>query len=283
MGAEDASNPTLEDAIDPVHRLNVVTAIAQPLAREESLAPKNRTMLQDDGIYHVLKYTPDFQASALRSNPTVFQVTGDHLYVHDMAGGYPTFVRLGSDSNPWIRLRAGMTIRRSFAKIALFTWQLTGYGTANVPTATLYVSTGPLIEDADPIDGLCAGTYADSRGVATTAGVTLFGGLGIGLDTDPKSLPTTGVLGGILVLTNTDLANTLLIKFASPGQQYPLLPGQTLTLTLSQRLYQTSSGGVIIVPLLFTLAGTCTYAFILSPFEIDPTNSMNAYSGALVP
>lgn len=281
QGVVIAPDRDRERASDPRERLAGATAMPAPLARDSALSPRNRTVLEDEAIYHVIRYTVPAAGFGPQKTPiVVHQVTGTHLYVHDICGGFPIFVRLGADSNPWIRLRPGLTLTRRFNKVSLFTW-MAGTNTAEIggTEATLYVSTGELFSDAPPIEGLCGGTWADNRGVATPAGVTLFGG--IGAPEVAGQMPTTGKIGGVLVLTNTDLSNTLLVKFGLQyGAGYPLLPGQSLTVTLTEKLYNTISGAFF--PSLACAAGTCAYSFILSPYEVDPIDLANFAASQVV-
>lgn len=275
----DASNPSPDLAFDPRERIEAAVNMPQPLPREESLSPRNRTLQQDESIYHALSYK--FGSTANDTGERVWQVSGDHVYVDELSPDMVGYIRLGESSNPWLRMRQGATYRRKFSKVAVrggnahFDHNAFAGSTFIGSQVRLYVSTGPLIEEAGPLqDGIAGSFMASADGIAdTTPRDPFVVYTGVNTFTNPQNLNwlTIGKHGGVLMLKNIDLVNTFYIKTDIPNivLGFPVGPGETLTAKLVGRLqgYYASEPNRTLK--IFTTAGTCKFAILVSPWEAD--------------
>jgi hypothetical protein len=269
------------ETTDPVLDVEDTLAIGEPRSKP---APNFRTILQDDVPYYLIRWS--LPVAPLFTEKT-YQITGDHVYCELLTGGNAVYIKLGPVSNPWIRLRQGMTYRRRFGTIRLVSPDEFGFEGV-VPSAVLYVSTGPLIIGDKQKDGIDANILAagpdrgDGGGplLATTVAQSFLGPIYGAVYASLGQPSSAGANGGALVIKNTDLANTLYISgTGTAGNGFPLLPGETFQATIAGRL--TGAGVTLVAPLVFTLAGTCAYAFILSPYEKDQYQDNAAASGGI--
>lgn len=229
--------------------------------------------------YRLLEYTAR-QDPPSPSNTTnaekYLDADGDHLSIAQVVGSLPVYVRLGQDSNPFIRVREGMVLTRPFRGV---TFRIGGKA-ANEQGHQLagarvlaYASHGPLIQ-------FPAKEYGFRRVPITR--------MGLSATTTPQgiesfvfgaSAPTFGRMGGTLLLKNTDVAATLLVQGVSGSAAalpaggalgFPLLPGETLALQLEEPagpdvMAALDGGGLYLA----AAAGTCSFALLASSCEID--------------
>ena len=269
-----------EPIIDPVHRVADFTRVDPSVKHASLLPPTNRTVLAGENIYQVIRHRfPDMVLSAGVPviQPKSYQVSGDHLHVAVLDTSRPVYVRLGPDSNPWIRVRRGMTLRRNFSKFTIVDTEHFFVGqppqdpsTTNTPGfATLYASVGPLIEDIGLEDGVLRELVTEEL-TATVAGVPL-----ASFYTVQRHLMTAGQVGAEVMITNLDLANT--VYFGAPGvgsgtAGVPIFPGASFSFKLRGRLSSENST-------LFVVAGTARVNVTFSPVEWDRYDMVNPGSG----
>jgi len=220
---------------------------------------------------------------------TEYNIGGDHLYCDRIDGSSPAYVRLNGKQGVPIRLQEGLVVRRLFEKFAVsFDWPQF-QDDRRVPgrfprtKVLLFATYGPfIIEKPMARYGARPGFLTRFSCLATTTPrvvwvdameeFSLF-------NTDPTEL--FGLDGASLVVKNTDLANTLFLKYTEPttdiapaevpGSEnwFPIEPGQSLEMTLDSIMRRQVTGlgaaGVFTSNIcVATRSGTCSYAFILS-------------------
>jgi hypothetical protein len=257
------------NAIDPRDRLREVMSIRPPRSKP---ARRDRTIADESTAYHLIRWRPEFKAG-FKLRDKRYTVAGDHLYVAELNGFSPVYVRLGPSTNPFIRLRRQMTLRRSFSQLTLRFSDPLGFGAgdlANIyPDVTLYASTGPFV-DVNDVVGVDASLIARSDLSASTTPIYLHTMFGTGQNL------TTGCYGGVVVIENTDGANDLYLGGGAGSQSsvntagFKIPPGATLTLQLAGRMGTTDiATGAAVGLRVFTLAGTATFSILISPYETD--------------
>lgn len=203
------------------------------------------------------------------------QAKGDHLYIAEVSGYNPIYARVGPDTNPFVRLEAGMTIRRPFYRVTFGVGDVRNEALGNravFSRALCYASVGPLIDPPPRSYGFSQPFFAS--GTATTTPIELFtsGALVSGN-------MTVGKRGGCVTLLNMDLVNTLWLVYmgglvATPMDPrnigaFPIVGGQAYSFPLdgsvSQRFAEDSGGAYYIG----TESGSCDYAVIGSRLEMD--------------
>lgn len=263
--ASDDTPPTREDPLTQVLRsLGILPARRKP-------TPKP-SQGDDESGYRSLRFAVDGTSGATDLFQGVqHQISGDHVTVAELNGLASFYVKLGAAGNPWIRLRAGMVIHRTFDRLTFKVAE------SNFPPITggavrgdvlVYASTGPLFVQPGPHEiGLDQTVLSFSDGMATAAGVTLFSGSPTyaGLD----GLVTTGKTGGVLVLSNLDIVSPLYVTFSGTNitttKGWPLRAGRDLILPFRSKMLAKSSSII-----LHTDTGvTVNYAAMLSPIEQD--------------
>lgn len=230
--------------------------------------------------YRVLRYQGAVNgvSSGTHDLEKYFDADGDHLSIAMISGSAPLYVRLGKDSNPFIRVREGMVLTRPFRGVTVrignvlaATTGLSQIGASMVA----YVSHGPLINFPPKQYGIRRlpltrdGLTADTTDQALSTFIFTGGTAGH---------PTLGRMGGTLIIKNTDLANTLYVcgaqralglSLPSGYERFPVAPGESLALQLEDMIAadtRRSDRGVLVIK---TLAGTCTFALFGSSLEID--------------
>lgn len=242
------------NSITPLERFESAREMSPP---HHSPPLKPRTTLEDQNIYMLLRWSPTQAAGAVKT----FQLSGDTIYCERTTGAAACYIKLGSGSNPWIRLRAGRTYKRKFSSISLRMADSASFQV--LPEVVLYVSTGAFIEDTRPPKlGLDANTLSDSAQVATTVAQSFLGTFQTGFDTF-----TVGASGGVLFIKNIDAANDLFLVGASAaGTGFKLAPGETFSCLLDSKLaVGTNPNGLKVQ----TSVGTCQYSFLVSGLEQD--------------
>lgn len=228
--------------------------------------------------YRLIEYLGVSVPSATSNNRNLekfIDADGDHLTIATVRGGAPVYVRVGPDPNPFIRVREGMVITRPFQGVTFRIGNLIANeaGQGRIAARVLaYVSHGPLVKFPPKEYGFKR-VPLTRYGLTATTGVQaleafVFGG----------SAPTLGLMGGTLIIKNTDNANTLYVvgqvsnmtALGSGSNGFPLYPGEALTLQLEQPLGGDATGLVDNGGLSFkTLAGTCEFALLGSSLELD--------------
>jgi hypothetical protein len=233
-----------------------------------------------NNIYNVIRFS--IQTGSSPYSPRVFDVSGDHLFIAEDSLNLAVYVRLGATRNPWIRVRAGDTLRRRFSRVAFRYSDEGGFsGSFSGRNQVIaYASYGPLVDRRDntPIRGLRS-TFNGWNGLlATTTPQTLgeilrpvvFSGLARTL--------SYGKVGGLLILRNTDAANTLLVlgpnnNFAA-NNGFPIRPTDPpLQLDLASMMEWVidSSAPTFAGIKLASNVGTCAFGALVSPWEQDRT------------
>lgn len=224
-----------------------------------------------------------------RNLSKTWNVQGDHLTVHSISGGAPVYVQLSGDEqdgNPFIRVREGMVLARSFKRV---TFRIGNSRLETASTSLLsarvvaFTSFGPLFANIPAKEyGLRRGFVALYDLEASTTSTELGTYLG---KTDHEGYPTFGKGGGSLTLMNTDLANDIYLipswgysnsaPYGSRGFG-PIRPGQSVTLTIEDpMLYNAAEpdvGGLIVK----TLSGTAKFSLIVSSGEMDDVDGEQA-------
>lgn len=259
-----------EPARNPVHRLMESVQIPPPVATESALPDRNRTILADENIYQVIRHRFEDNVSAPPAwipRPKVYQVSGDHLYVAQLDAMRPVYVRLGPDSNPWVRIRRGMTLKRKFSKVTVMDTNATsGVSNSIGQFLTMYASVGPLVADVALEQGAKFFIGTDELVIGPFPGTslgTLFllaGGVQWTLGQD----------GGELLISNLDLANTVFFG-QGPTAGVPIYPGASLRVTLRGRLAIGTN--------IFTLAGNANVNVTTTAMEWDRFDSVNPQAG----
>ncbi len=203
---------------------------------------------------------------------------GDTLTIMSVQGGLPLYVRLGADSNPFIRVRERMILTRPFRRV---TWRVGNLLTETATAAMMYakviamVSHGPLVQFPPKEYGIRRMPLMLYGLTATTANTDLSS---IIRKSAGAGYSTLGKGGGTLTIYNTDAANDLYVVplagyqgTLSAGSRGfgPIRPGASLSLQLEDCILSSAdaidAGGFIVK----TIAGTCTYALIGSSGEMD--------------
>lgn len=240
-----------------------------------------------ESSYYIARYAPTSIQEVQIGLPKIFQLYGDHIYIAEVNSSVPVYLQLGSSANPWIRIRQHATYRRAFSQFSIRATE--GNIGSNILTCDvlLYVSTGPLIIDDRMDDGLGAGHVSNdtAQDAAMVAGIVgqepwfrQVDGLNI-------SHPVTvGKNGGILTLKNTDLSNTLYFGFQGLTG-YPLGPGESISFKLSGRIQSDnlSTGAITRRFQVWTLIGTCAYAYLVSPLDTDTMDINSSLGGRIIP
>lgn len=203
---------------------------------------------------------------------------GDHITVAYLGGSLPLYIRVGSDDNPYIRLREGMVIRRPFRELLVVAGSppeqnlSMGLHSGHV---VLYTSFGPLLELPPKEYGL--------RRAPFTCQATLVAGLNNLLSTissalDGDYLATVGRHGGTLLIKNIDSINTFEIvgivrSLASSPRGMPIGPGESIPLQLEDVALAGISGAPVNALTeglgFYVVAGTCKIALLLTTDEVD--------------
>jgi len=228
-------------------------------------------------LEHSAMVNPASSAST-RGLDKSFDVDGDTLTIVSMTGGLPLYVRLGVDSNPFIRVRERMILTRPFRRVTFRVGNVVTESAVAGPLVAkivALVSHGPLVQFPPKEYGIRRMPIMLYGITATTANTELgnilrkSGGTG---------WSTLGKGGGTLTITNTDLVGELYLLPLTGGMGTPasgtrgygpLKPGQSISLQLEDVITYTADaadvGGLVIK----TLSGTCTYSLIGTCGEMD--------------
>lgn len=150
-------------------------------------------------------------------NGSLYEVTGDHLFLEELNGSDIVQVRLDSDRNPFITMEEGDTIRRPFQRFWVRSNSRNLFvDTINPVEAKFICSLGPVIYKAPKKYGMRGGMFS-TGGTATDAGVDAFANI-------PSQYPSIGnsrvavmKFGGTVIIDNRDTANDLFFYFGIPG------------------------------------------------------------------
>ncbi len=232
---------------------------------------------------HEYQATHPFGGPSTRTAIKSFDAEGDHLSIARVVGGLPVYVRLGKDSNPWIRVRAGMVLSRPFRR---FTFSLgndqgssLGAQHAEEVRVLAFTSFGPLFAQFPPKEyGFRRSPLMLYDLTATTTRSDLSDiVLGTAL-TSADASNTGGLYGGTLVIMNTDVANDLYLVnqvAASPDPTIgkrgfgPLRPGQSVALKLEDLPFRFATATDAAALGVFTTVGTCKFSVMLSSGESE--------------
>lgn len=269
--------------------------------------PSRSAATDPDTGYHIITYTgPNWILDLPATSVAVwkrYDHGGDHVHCADISGPDAILIRLGSFSNPTIRLKRGMTVRRKFSSLWITSVGLTAADStlARFRTdATLYVSTGPMFLDSGaPNPGrLERGFIGERNCVATTSSRLLMRDLWDRGHLQPDVPISVGRELETLLVRNDDLANTLYILYTlegsawggSAGQTaFPILPGQTITLPLGSQMqsFQSYQFGTPPAPVteffeglcVITASGTCRYSWLATANRTERINGREFYGG----
>lgn len=211
--------------------------------------------------------------------PRLISVSGDTLHVAEINGPIPIYVRLGADSNPYVRIRAGMTLKRKFSEITIRPGDTSAGLVPNPVKNTdvlFYVSFGDFIIEPAKEYGFKKGALA-WRDDATTTEQDLFRYANGG---STSSRATIGKIGGFFMVKNGSLMTRLFLRYGSnspvdavSSSIWPIDPGETLIVPLEQRgmtipynvSSPTSSDGITIQ----AESGTCPFYVMVGSNEVD--------------
>ena len=193
--------------------------------------------------------------------------TGDHLYVAEINGPDPWYVRIGPHTNPWIRLRQGMNIQREFRSLVFAITRNNSGSVDTNTTAILYTSRGSLVEQVLPNRYGARSPLVFAMTVSNTSSPIF--------TTIPAHHVTMGKDGGFMMLTNNDVINTIYISYDQLGafgqslSGTPIYPGQMMVMPLDNPMNSGIFGWQAVVA-----SGTADMRVILSSGErdlLDPT------------
>jgi len=219
-------------------------------------------------------------AAYTRDAEKTFQVRGDHLHIHQVRGGVPLYVRIGQDENPWIRVREGMILTQPFEKFTVRIGNapyLTPDRSAAYCQAVFLSSYGPLVTYPPKGYGVTRSWEAQRDLVATNGGWQDVWQLwAAAITEDGNRAPTVGRFGGTVMIKNTGLAASLLVRngraFSPNGtvtaDGWALEPGETLELQLEESIMHTNAdpaGGLKVQG----LGGSATFQVLISSAEAD--------------
>lgn len=229
-----------------------------------------RSILNFDNKYSAVMFNR--QTFAGTDGIARFYVPGTHVFVAHLTAN-PVYIKLGPDTNPWIRLRKNDVIVRDFTSFKI---RSSSDSSAIVPNISgiLYVSNGPFIERKQGHghfgrDAVCLNSL-----VATVNWTPLTELVGAGSRNTLKTALSAGLMPTQILLTNRDLIADLYIKMTYNGPSvvagntgYRLPPGASITLDLDS-IVNDNVDTVGDVPALGTLAGTCVFDCMLQ-LELD--------------
>lgn len=242
----------------------------------EGAIDKLKSRLQSRGIagdqsavYQVIRH---YFAPGALGQVKIYEASGDHLFISEYQIGNAAYIKVGGARNPWIRLRQGDTIKRSFSRIYIrYSDDANLTSSPFLTPVVMYASHGPLIER--PVSasyGLKRNALALRNAVATTTPTLFLEAAMAGFGASARYAKTTGKAGGFLIVKNTNTAAAILLVgyFAggSLDMAFPLDPGQSLTFNLDDQIFSATDGLKIAAAV-----GTCTFAAFINPWEADLT------------
>jgi hypothetical protein len=223
--------------------------------------PRDDLLPDDDRYWRVVYHT-----TAEGNQERAFYQPGDHLYVAEIVGRRQVYVRLG-DRNSYLPLVAGATFRRRFDRLTFRSEDAvtipSGLGQTRV---TCFVSWGPLVSDPLPRQGADGGLLTGSGTAGTTMASIFAPAISGGRH------PTPGKRGGVLVLTNGDMLNTIYLRYGDPAtvgvvvpaECYRIPAGASLALPLAGLIHRPTESILV-----GTTAGTAGFDFLVSPGTYD--------------
>jgi hypothetical protein len=236
-------------------------------------------------INKVIADGPDFLFGIFNNAERVYNIGGDHLYCDELVGSMPCNVRLDGRDGPPIRLEEGMVLRRPFSKFIIGWDYPLNQDDRRVPIrtpatrVTLYATYGPFMIEKPPKPmGAHPGFSSRFGNVANTTPKLFFADMmGEFSVFSPNPEELFGLGGATVVINNNDLATTLYLKYTDAtdlapalvvNQQnwYPLAPGQSISMIFESLIRRTVSSSIISIGGLYvaTIAGTCSYSFLIS-------------------
>jgi hypothetical protein len=256
------------------------------LKRRIDALNRSRSFRDESGSYNVVRFMFDPSGVGVSKSEQAYPIPGDTIFCAEKNGSAPVYLKLGFENNPWINLQRGRTYKRKFNrfKLAVFNdpYFVPSYGGAvtqepqSIVDCTLYVSHGELVGASEEDEGLDGTAFFGEFEASTIVGPLVPDSL------SPPSYTrfcTYGKHGGLLTLQNTDLSNRLYLGNSevsgTRAEGFPLEAGASYTCKLNSRVGGPASG-----PgdpqarrlLVWTTSGTCKYAVIISPMEMDNTD-----------
>lgn len=224
--------------------------------------------------YQVLRYRTgqnpvDLQYNSMRR----FPVSGDHLFIAEINGSFPVYVRLGEAGLPWIRLRRRMTLSRKFSELWFRTMepaQVAGPAFSSLYSETdvlVYASWGQLIVDPGEEEALEEGFAAFSSTFGPSPLVQSVLGQLVASSLNPIMFKG----GGFLQIVNESLASPFRIQSQAVLLSGLILyPGQCWSVPVSGRMIDTqgTSGGIVI----HNQGAAVSYSALFSRYETDFTD-----------
>lgn len=263
----DAGAPPIASP-DPLTAVLEALGILPPRSR-----PEPKPLGDDESTYQAIRLAWPGGPSDLVGG-VYHQVSGDHLYVAELNSIPNLYVRVGAKTNPWVRLRRGLTIRRTFTQL---TFKITDAGTISgtgalagvIGDALLYASHGPMFVDSPPQDlGLESGFIGFADGVAPTGGVSLF--TGSPTFSGYTQAAVIAKAGGTLILSNLDPGADLLVfsgRQAPGGAQsgWPLRAGRDLIIPIKAKMFDAIAPNLSVR----AASGTVAYGALVAGVGFD--------------
>lgn len=240
------------------------------------------------GTYTAIRFVHQNNAMAHGGPVRRYEHSGDHVFVESIRSAHPIAIRLGVPTNPWMRIREGDVIRRTFSQLALRVVAPTSQavsGFESYSEARLLISTGPLLEQRLPKEyGLRHGWYGVDQVTVDTNIRSVTERIFANLPGTPDDKLSFGRGGGTIAVRNRSLAATVFAydkTVRDPGfdpsnaifEGWPIEAGETHIFKLEEQAEFGTIGTSTTDPLgkffLFTRSGTAKVALLISSLEAD--------------
>lgn len=263
---------------------------------DEHLGSYRRVEFNNDGVLYTTEDGSFNQVPAGNDPEQTVGIEGDHVYVDQVSGGLPAYLRTETDGhacNPFLPLREGATIARAFSRL---TFRAGWYGRTLCPgyqtgRVVLFVSTGRLYRPPEKHYGLRRGFYADVLPLSTTAE-----SLGALIRTKmqiPDGVPSIGRGAGTLWIKNLEAAGGITVYLGTGrglgekgahGDGWPLAPGEEKQLQIDDVIAdaypsQHPSPYASECLTLWAASGTPDVAVMLTSGEFDALSGENPTDG----
>jgi hypothetical protein len=213
----------------------------------------SRSLIDFDEKYYAIRFKIPTVGGTGKTLERLISVPGNHLFIARLDHQQATYVKLGPDTNPWIRVLRGDVITRNFTRFKIRIADFTGkwpVSTGRQASGLFYVSNGPLIVRRHMKSGVFPLCFAKSK-IQVPSGLNSLAALMFGGTAHFQPM-TVGAYGGTLVITNTGTVNVYLDFNGTQGPPgagpninwFVILPGATFTMDLGAVLAWNSNDNV---------------------------------------